>query len=56
MAEGDRVVVAYRLRATHGGRRIDLPGVMRFVVEGERIARRVDLWDSLSFQQQAGLV
>jgi len=56
VAEGDRVVAAYRMTATFGGAPIDLRGVMRFRIEGDRVAHRVDYWDALTFQQQVGLV
>jgi ketosteroid isomerase-like protein len=55
IAEGDRVCAAYTLRATVNDRPIAVRGVMRFVVRDGRIAHRVDYWDSLVFQRQAGL-
>jgi steroid delta-isomerase-like uncharacterized protein len=55
VAEGDRVCAAYTLRATVNDRPIVVRGVMRFVVRDGRIAQRVDYWDSLVFQRQAGL-
>jgi predicted ester cyclase len=55
IADGNRVAVAYTLHAQLGDRSIRLPGLMRFRVEGDRIAHRVDYWDSLAFQQQAGM-
>ncbi len=56
MADGDAVAVAYRMTATFGGAPIDIRGCMWFRIDGERVARRVDYWDALTFQQQAGLV
>jgi ketosteroid isomerase-like protein len=56
MADGDRVCAAYTLRTTVNDRPIAVRGVMRFVVRDGRIASRVDYWDSLVFQRQAGLV
>ena len=56
MAEGERVWVAYTLRAEVTGRPIALRGMMRFEVHDGVITRRVDYWDSLQFQRQAGLV
>ena len=56
MSDGDTVVVAYRMTATFAGKPIDLPGTMWFRVRGEKVARRTDYWDALTFQQQAGLV
>lgn len=53
--DGDRVWVAYRLHARLDQGDIDVPGAMFFEVRGDRIARRVDYWDSLVFQRQAGL-
>ncbi len=55
MAEDDRVVAAYTLHTTMNDRPIAVRGVMRFVVRDGRIAHRIDYWDSLVFQRQAGL-
>ena len=55
VAEGDRVCAAYTLRTTVNERPIAVRGVMRFLVRDGRIAHRVDYWDSLVFQRQAGL-
>jgi ketosteroid isomerase-like protein len=55
LAEGDRVAIAYVLRTTINERDIAVRGVMRFRVEGELIAHRIDYWDSLVFKQQASL-
>ena len=55
VSEGDRVCAAYTLLATANDRPIAVRGVMRFVVRGDRIAHRIDYWDSLVFQRQAGL-
>ena len=54
IADGDRVVVPYTLRARVNERDIAVRGAMRFEVRGDKIARRVDYWDSLVFRQQAG--
>ena len=48
------VVVRYRFEATYEGTPIDIPGVMWFDVRGGLIARRTDLWDSLTFLRQTG--
>jgi steroid delta-isomerase-like uncharacterized protein len=48
------VVVRYRFEATFGGTPIDIPGVMWFEVRDGLIARRTDLWDSLTFLRQTG--
>lgn len=55
LADGNRVAVAYTLRATVNDRPISVRGVMRFRVEGNLVAHRTDYWDSLVFKQQAGL-
>jgi steroid delta-isomerase-like uncharacterized protein len=55
MADDDRVVAAYTLHTTANDRPIAVRGVMRFVVRDGRIAHRIDYWDSLVFQRQAGL-
>jgi steroid delta-isomerase-like uncharacterized protein len=51
--DGD-VVVRYRFQATYEGTPIDIPGVMWFEVRDGLIARRTDLWDSLTFLRQTG--
>lgn len=56
IAEGDRVAAAYTLHTHVNGHEIAVRGMMRFRVEGDLIAHRTDYWDSLDFQQQAGLV
>ena len=56
VADGDRVCAAYTLRTTVNERPIAVRGVMRFVVRDGLVAHRVDYWDSLVFQRQAGLV
>jgi limonene-1,2-epoxide hydrolase len=53
-ADGGRVWVAYVLRANVGDRTVAVPGATFFEVRGDRIARRVDYWDSLVFQRQLG--
>jgi ketosteroid isomerase-like protein len=54
IAAGPRVAAAYTLHACVAGRPISVPGMMRFEVRDGLIARRVDYWDSLVFQRQAG--
>ncbi len=54
-ALGDTEVVArYRFQADYEGTPIDIPGVMWFDVRDDLIARRTDLWDSLTFLRQTG--
>lgn len=55
IADGDRVVAQYTLRATVNGRPIAVRGAMRFDVRDGRIANRVDYWDSQVFLAQAGI-
>lgn len=55
VADGDRVMAAYTMHAVVNARAIAIRGVMRFQVEGDKIARRIDYWDSLVFKQQAGI-
>ena len=52
--EGDRVVVAYTMHASHTDHRVRVRGVMRFVVRDNAIAHRCDYWDGLSFLEQVG--
>ncbi|HWM19927.1 MAG TPA: nuclear transport factor 2 family protein [Ilumatobacteraceae bacterium] len=55
IADGERIVVAYTLHTRVNDHDVAVRGVMRFRVEDDLIAHRVDYWDSLVFQQQAGL-
>ncbi len=55
VAEGDHVFAAYTLRTTVNDKPIAVRGVMRFFVRDGRIAHRIDYWDSLVFQRQAGM-
>jgi predicted ester cyclase len=55
VAEGDHVFAAYTLRTTVNDKPIAVRGVMRFFVRNDRIAHRIDYWDSLVFQRQAGM-
>lgn len=48
------VIARYRLTARYEGTPIDITGMMWFEVRDGRIARRTDLWDSLSFLRQTG--
>ncbi|MFW2335871.1 ester cyclase [Ilumatobacter sp.] len=56
IVEGDRVAVRYRMTANCGGHPIDIPGVMLFHVVDGLVARRTDVWDSLTFLRQTGAV
>ena len=48
------VIVRYRFEATYEDMPVDLPGIMWFDIRDGRIARRTDLWDSLTFLRQTG--
>ena len=54
VGDGERVIAAYTLHATHSGHDIHVRGVMRFVVRDDAIAHRYDYWDGLTFLQQVG--
>jgi len=54
-ADGDRVYAAYTLHTHVNDRDVAVRGVMRFIVRGELIAKRIDYWDSMVFKQQAGI-
>ena len=56
ISDGDRVVAAYTLHTHLNHRDVAVRGVMRFVVRDGLIAKRIDYWDSLVFQRQAGMV
>jgi ketosteroid isomerase-like protein len=49
-----QVVARYRFTAHYDGTPIDIPGVMWFEVRDGLVARRTDLWDSLTFLRQTG--
>ncbi|HSB88106.1 MAG TPA: nuclear transport factor 2 family protein [Ilumatobacteraceae bacterium] len=55
VADGDRVCAAYTLRTTVNDKPIAVRGVMRFFLRDGKIAHRIDYWDSLVFQRQAGM-
>lgn len=48
------VIARYRFTARYAEIPIDIAGMMWFEVRDGRIARRTDLWDSLSFLRQTG--
>ena len=52
VAEGPRATAAYTMRAEFQGTPVVVRGMQRFEVRDERIARRVDYWDSLQFLLQ----
>ncbi len=56
ITEGDRVAVRYRMTANFEGHPLDLPGVMLFTIDAGLVARRTDVWDSMTFLRQTGAV
>ena len=56
IVEDDRASVRYRLTANFDGHPLDIPGVMLFVVRGGRVAKRTDVWDSMTFLRQTGSI
>jgi steroid delta-isomerase-like uncharacterized protein len=54
IADGDRVALAYTLRAEYQGYPVVLRGMFRFTVRGGAIAHRIDYWDSAEFRRQIG--
>lgn len=56
ITDGDRAAIRYRMTANCGGHPIDIPGVMLFHVVDGLVARRTDVWDSLTFLRQTGAV
>jgi ketosteroid isomerase-like protein len=48
------IVVRYRFEATYEGMPVDILGIMWFTVRDGLVARRTDLWDSLTFLRQTG--
>jgi len=55
VADGNRAYAAYTLRTTVNDKPIAVRGVMRFFLRDGKIAHRIDYWDSLVFQRQAGM-
>ena len=55
VAQDDRVVLPYIMGATDQGRPIAIDGVMVITVTGDRVARRDDYWDGLTYFQQIGI-
>ncbi len=53
-SSADDVIVRYLFEATYEATPIDIPGIMWFTVRDGFIARRTDLWDSLTFLRQTG--
>jgi ketosteroid isomerase-like protein len=54
-SDGIQAAVArYHFTADYNGTAIDIPGVMWFEVSDGLVARRTDLWDSLTFLRQTG--
>ncbi len=56
ITQDDRVAARYRLTANFDGHPLDIPGVMLFQIRDGLIARRTDVWDSLTFLRQTGAV
>ena len=56
IAEDDRAAARYRLTANFEGHPLDIPGVMLFEIRNGLVARRTDVWDSLTFLRQTGAV
>jgi len=54
-AGGERLIIPSARRARMNGREIAVRGAMRFDGRRDRIACRVDCWDSLVSPRQAGL-
>ena len=56
IAEDDRAAARYRLTANFEGHPLDIPGVLLFEIRDGLVARRTDVWDSLTFLRQTGAV
>jgi len=52
VADGNAVMAAYTMHATFQTTPTTVRGVMRFEVDGDQIAHRIDYWDSLQFLLQ----
>jgi steroid delta-isomerase-like uncharacterized protein len=55
VADDDRAMAAYTLRTTVNDKPIAVRGVMRFFLRDGKIRHRIDYWDSLVVQRQAGM-
>lgn len=55
IAQGDMVAIPYHMTATDAGHPLSIKGVMVIWVRGDRVARRDDYWDGLTYCQQMGL-
>lgn len=55
IVEGARAAARYRMTAVYEDHALDIPGVMLFVVRDGLIAKRTDVWDSLTFLRQTGV-
>jgi ketosteroid isomerase-like protein len=53
VSQGDRAVAAYTMRADFQEKPIVIRGVQRLEVRDDKIAHRIDYWDSLQFILQA---
>ena len=51
-----KAAARYRLTANFDDHPLDIPGVMLFELRNGQIARRTDVWDSLTFLRQTGAV
>ena len=55
IVEGERAAARYRMTAMFEDHALDIPGVMLFMTRDGSIARRTDVWDSLTFLRQTGM-
>ena len=56
IVQDHRAAARYRLTANFDSHPLDIPGVMLFDIRDGLIARRTDVWDSLTFLRQTGAI
>ena len=60
IVDGERIAMPYRMSARWGDtdgdeHPFEIRGIFRFVIRDEKIACRVDYWDSAEFDRQIGM-
>jgi ketosteroid isomerase-like protein len=55
IANDNKVAITYRMTSDDEGCAIDIHGVMIITVSGDKVSRRCDYWDGLSYLAQTGI-
>ncbi len=56
IANGDKVVIAYRMTSEDKQHGLDIHGVMIISVSDDLVSQRSDYWDGLTYLAQTGIV